>query len=287
MRVLRRVLAIAFLVALAHPPAIAAPPHEAPRWAVIVGTDHYQGRTHPTVGSVGDANDYRQVLLRSGWPADHIRMVIESGATQAGIRAAFQWLRDRASSGSYSVFHYSGHVKQTGGHEYLWPYDNRFIADTELGAAMRAVPGWLWVDIAGCEGAGFNEGISAPNRLFTASSRANEKSYEYPRWKNSVYGGLLADQGVLQGKADANRDGRVSVHEAFRYAAAQAPQMTGSQPDGPQHPVIAGGDGKEWFFDAPPAPKPAPAPAPAGGSGSGSGGDSAPPPRKCFPLCIG
>lgn len=269
-----------FVLALVQPAANAAPPRQAARWAVIVGTDHYEGRTRPTVGSVGDANDYRQMLLRNGWSSDRILMLTESRATQAGIRAAFRWLRDRATSGSYSAFHYSGHVKQAGGHEYLWPYDNRFIADSELGSAMRAVPGWLWVDIAGCEAAGFDEGISATNRLFTASSRANEKSYEYPRWSNSVYGGLLADQGVLQGKADANRDGRVSVTEAFRYAAAHAPEMTRGQANGPQHPVMAGGDGKEWFLDPPPPPAPAPAAPP-------TGSDSGQPPRKCFPLCVG
>lgn len=286
---MRRSLA---LVALAVLPAavlpvaaLASPGAGVEKWAVVVGIDHFEGRTRPNVGAVGDAQDFRDMLLRTGWPSDHVLVLTDANATQAGMRNAFRWLATKATDRSYSVVHYSGHVKQVNGHEYLWPHDNRFIADTEFGQAMRAVRGWLWVDVSGCEAAGFDEGISARNRLFTASSRGNEKSYEYPSWRNSVYTGLLADQGVLQRRADYNHDGRISVTEAFRYAWERAPAITARQSSGPQHPYAAGGDGTEWFLDAPapapPARQVSPAPPPAAPPESGT------PPRRCTPLCIG
>lgn len=253
------------LIVFAIPRGVdAAPPGGLQKWAVVVGIDRFQGKTRPNVGAVGDAIAMRDALVRNGWPEANILMLTDGDATADRIRDAFRWLAERSTDQSYSVFHYSGHVKlqssadgdNEGTDENLWPYDNKFISDGEFGEAMRAVKGWLWVDIAGCEAAGFDDGISAPQRLFTASSQEPEKSYEHPDWKNSVFTGLMIEQAVLNNQGDKNGDGRVSVTEAFNFAAERAPQITKRQKYGPQHPVITGGDGAEWFFEAPPPPPP-------------------------------
>ena len=233
------------------PAASAAPaPAAAERWALIVGVDRFQGSTRPNFGAVNDAADVRQALLRAGFADDHIKVLTDSGATAGTIRAGLQWLVDRSGPNSLSVFHYSGHVKQVGSTEYLWPHDNSFIADSELAGKLRQLRGQAWVDISGCEAAGFDEGISAPNRLFTASSRANEKSYEIKDLRQSVFTMLQVEQAMVQGRGDANGDSRVSVQEAFAYAAARAPQLTARQSQGAQHPVMAGWDGTPLFLDA-------------------------------------
>ncbi|MDQ4090748.1 MAG: caspase family protein [Actinomycetota bacterium] len=238
-------------VVLFPPIASAAPaPAAGERWALIVGVDRFQGSTRPNYGAVNDAADVRQALLKAGWADDHIKVLTDSGATAATIRAGLQWLVDRSGPNSMSVFHYSGHVKQVGSTEYLWPHDNSFIADTELAGKLRQLKGQAWVDISGCEAAGFDEGISAPNRLFTASSRANEKSYEIPDMRQSVFTLMQVEQAMLGGLGDANGDRKVSVQEAFAYAAARAPQFTANQKQGPQHPVMAGWDGTPLFLDA-------------------------------------
>jgi uncharacterized caspase-like protein len=236
---------------LAAPVASAAPaPAAGERWALIVGVDHFQGATRPNFGAVNDAADVRQALLKAGWADDHIKVLTDGGATQAAIRSGLQWLVDHSGPTSMSVFHYSGHVKQVGSTEYLWPHDNAFIADTELAGKIRQLKGQAWVDISGCEAAGFDEGISAPNRLFTSSSRSTEKSYEIPDMGQSVFTLLQVEQGMLGGAGDANGDHRVSVQEAFAYAAARAPQLTAGQSQGAQHPVMAGWDGSPLFLDA-------------------------------------
>ena len=261
---MRRALLLTLLVAgalAATVPASAAPaPAAAERWALIVGVDRFQGGTRPNFGAVADAADVRQALLNAGWADDHIRVLTDGGATASSIRAGLQWLVDRSGPTSMSVFHYSGHVKQVGSTEYLWPHDNSFIADTELAGKLRQLRGQAWIDISGCEAAGFDEGVSAPNRLFTASSRANEKSYEIPDMRQSVFTLLQVEQALIQGQGDANRDGKVSVQEAFAHAAARAPQITAGQSQGAQHPVMAGWDGSPLFLDAvatPAAPVPA------------------------------
>lgn len=240
-----------------------APPAAGERWALIVGVDRFQGATRPNFGAVNDAADVRQALLKAGWADDHIKVLTDGGATAAAIRSGLQWLVDHSGPTSMSVFHYSGHVKQVGPTEYLWPHDNAFIADVELAGKLRQLKGQAWIDISGCEAAGFDEGVSAPNRLFTASSRANEKSYEIPDMRQSVFTLLLVEQALVNGAGDANRDGRVSVQEAFAYAAERAPKITAGQSQGAQHPVMAGWDGTPLFLDATaPAPAAAKAAAP-------------------------
>jgi hypothetical protein len=113
------------------------------------------------------------------------------------------------------------------------------------------------INFAGCESAGFDDGVASPRRLFTGASQEVEKGYERPDWKLSVYTGLMVDHGLLQRQGDADGDGAVSIQEAFNHTAAVAPEMTATQRYGPQHPYIAGGDGPEWFLSPPPEPEPA------------------------------
>ena len=247
------------------------PTAQSERWALIVGVTDYAGRTASTTAGAADADDFRQALLQNGFREDHIVTLTERQATAANIRNGFDWLAQRSSEGSFSVFHFSGHVKQIGGDrdrdgekldEYLWPHDNVFISDAELANRVRAIQGLVWVDIAGCEAAGLDDGLSGPTRLFTASSQETEKSYEYPPWNNSVFTGLEIDEAFLQGLGDRDGNGKVSIQEAFAHAHERAPQMTAKQKRGAQHPHSAGGSGPEWFLDGPPAPPPPPPPAP-------------------------
>lgn len=269
-------LSAPFLALLAGGPASAGPPSDAPRSALVVGVSAHTGnRPAATVGGAGDAGAFREVLRRAGWNDDQVRVLTGTAATAANIRSGLQWLKDRSSDGSFTAFHYSGHVYQRTGDpdrdgedmdEFLVPYDTRnIISDREVGERLGGVAGWLWTDISGCEAAGFNEGgLAGARRLFTGSSQESEKSYERPDWKMSVYTGLSADQAVLQGKGDANGDGFVSIQESFRYAEREAPGITSGQRKGTQHPFMAGGDGSEWFLRPPPPPPPPRAPSPAG-----------------------
>ncbi len=262
--------------------AAAAPGAQAKKAAVLIGIGEYQGQTKSLPGSAGDAAILRQALLGNGWEDANIKMLVNEDATAANIRQATQWLVDQSADDSFSVFAYSGHVKQKegdedgdgeGNDEFLWPHDNDFISDGELATSLRALQGDAWISIAGCESAGFDDNVSSPRRLFTGASQEVEKGYERPDWQMSVYNGLMVDEGFLQGQGDVDGNGAVSIQEAFDHAARIAPEMTATQRFGPQHPYIAGGDGPQWFL-APPAP-PASDDADDGGSLGGDllGGD--------------
>ena len=150
---MRRMLLLSLLLVgvlgglVATPVASAAPaPAAGERWALIVGVDRFQGGTRPNYGGVNDAADVRQALIKHGWADDHIKVLTDGAATAGAIRAGLQWLVDHSSPNGMSVFHYSGHVKQVGSTEYLWPHDNAFIADTELAGKLRQLKGQAWVD---------------------------------------------------------------------------------------------------------------------------------------------
>ncbi len=235
-----------------QPPAAVArtaPPQD--RWALIVGITDYRSPVHDTVAGAADAALVRDVLLRSGWRSDHIRVLTDGAATARALTDGLDWLAARSGPDRFSLFHYSGHVKQRSGHEYLWPVDNGFVSDTSFVAAMKAVRGRSWTSIAGCEAAGFNDGLASAQRLFTASSAPDEKSYEHPDWDLSVWTGVLWQQGLRDKLADSDGNGRVSVQDAARWGAPRAAAITDRQrPYGPQHPELAGG-GSPLYLDAP------------------------------------
>ncbi|MDQ1372675.1 MAG: hypothetical protein QOJ09_13, partial [Actinomycetota bacterium] len=253
-------------------------PDAANSWAVVIGVTNYDSPTHDTFGGVGDANAFMEALRRSGWARDHVQLLKDGAASGAAMRSAMQWLVDHSGPNTFTVFHYSGHVKQKGvGNEFLWSANNQFIANTEFGSMMSRLQGRAWVDVAGCEAAGFDRGISSPSRLFTAASQETEKGYENPDWRQSIWSGLSVDQGILQGAADENHDGKVTIQEAVRYGVRNAPNMTQGQSHGPQHPVVAGGDADGWQLGRPAPPPPPPPPPSNGGGGGGGGGGGAPP----------
>jgi hypothetical protein len=254
-------LLVLALVPVGLPTTALASPfnHGDDRWALIIGIDHFQGKTRPNVGSAGDAHAFSELLRRKGWREDRMRVLIDSAATADAMRSGMQWMVDNCGPGSYCVVHYSGHTKQmnSGGdgealHEFLWPHDNRFISDTEFGSYMRQLRGYAWVDISACEPAGFDHGISTPRRLFTAAAQESEKGFEDPGWSRSVWTGLLVDQALLGGQGDTNGDGHVTLREAIDYAVPKAPEVTARHKPSPQHPYIAGGEETQWFGPPPP-----------------------------------
>jgi hypothetical protein len=234
------------------PPAHTAPPEQ--RFAFIAGITDYRAPTHDTIGAANDARFIAALLQRNGWLPDNIRVVTDGEATGAAIRSGLAWLASKSTPGTFTLFHYSGHVKQAGSTEKLWPVDRSFITDSELGGLLSRGSGKLWVDIAGCEAGGFMGQLPSSRVLFSGSSRSTQKSYEYPQWGESIWTGLLFDIGTGQGGADADKNGRVTTGEALRYASYYAQAITrGQSPYGPQTPQVAGDTVLGWTLADPPA----------------------------------
>lgn len=214
-------------------------------WAVIVGVTDYAGTTKDAAGSAADAYAMRDHLLSLGWQSDHIYVVSNLSATRDGILKAIRWLASKTNGRSLAIFHYSGHEKPfrttaDGDSESqdvsIWASDNRYILDGELGRELARVRAYkMWIDISACRSQGFGDwGMSAPNRVITYSSAASELSWADPALGYSLFSFFSIVRGMRAKAADLNRDGRVSVEEAFWYS--RKPVMEATR--GTQHPII-------------------------------------------------
>jgi len=243
------------------------------RWALLIGINEHMGRVSDNIGSRQDAEDLRAHLLASGWRDENILLLTDRAATGAAIEEGLRWLAEKTTPESTAVFHYSGHSKKWYGQdpdgdgeftdEGLWPTDDRFITDSRLVSLLDPVDaGTTWISFATCNAAGFADaGMARPGRVLTFSSGEPQKSYEHPSWGNSVWGYLMFDQAMRAGAGDLNRDGTVSVEEAWTWARPQASQTTRDQRYGPQDAVIVDDLDGELVLTVPGAPAP-PAPPP-------------------------
>lgn len=234
-------------------PAKVAAPED--RYAFLAGVTDYRPPTVDTIGSANDVRFMRDLLIQHGWLPENIRVVTDGEVTGAALRAGMAWLVEKGVPGTFTHFHWSGHVKMLGGGtEALWPVDRDWVRDREVADVLSRVQGRMWVDIAGCEAGSFFPGLPSDRILVSGSSRDVEKSYEYPDWGLSVWTGLLMDLGTRQRGADADRDGRTTIGEALRYATYYAQRVTWTQtPHGRQTPQVEGDPVRGWTLADPPA----------------------------------
>jgi hypothetical protein len=134
----------------------------------------------------------------------------------------------------------------------------------------------MWIDMATCRAAGFDEpGMVKAGRVLTMSSRKSEFSYEDPSLHHSVFGWYMVVQAMAGKRADANHDGKVTVEEAFAYSRNRVAGYTSNN----QHPVLIDKAGGKMSLTPPkPAPKPR----------SSSPGLPTPstPPKTCVIFCL-
>jgi hypothetical protein len=236
-------------------------------WALLIGINDYAGKTKDNVGSFQDAKTLRSHLLANNWHSDHIVLLGNRQATASMIIQSIRWLASKTSGSSIVVFNYSGHEKpfhssSDGDNEKrdigLWASDNRYILDGILGREMNKVrASKMWINFAVCRAQGFNDrGMIKTGRVVTFSSPEKELSYEDPYAHYTVAGWFIIVEAMIHGYGDANRDGQVTVEEAFRYARPRVIQRTSSR----QHPVITDKLSGSFSVVAPAPPPPPPPP---------------------------
>ena len=156
------------------------------------------------------------------------------------------WLVSKSSPSTFTMFHYSGHVKQTSAGEYLWPYDNRFLARRRRRPGPRRPAG----DV-----------LDRHRRLRVRRLPARPSRNERPAvhllepgqrevLREPAVGHVGLARACCSTRPSATRrptldhDKKVSVQEAYQWATPRAATITSKQrPHGPQHPQHAGWKG--------------------------------------------
>lgn len=239
-------------------------------WAVMIGINDYPGTKSDLRAAVNDATDVNEALARLGVPGENRLLIRDGQATAEVIRAAVNWLNERAGPDSTAVFFYAGHVRKVSeGREAMVGSDGQTVTDADLAARLRNLrAGRAWIGIAACYGGGFDE-VLQPGRILTGASGANSLAYENGGFQRSYMVQYMIREALIEGRA-----GSTTIEGAFAYAqAALARDYPNRQPVQFDH---APGELelRQPGAQAPPPPPPPPSQPPPSDGGSGSSGGS-------------
>ena len=263
-RIARGLLQIALALAVAAPVAAALPsralaaaPAASPatidgvrlrRFALMAGFND-GGPTRPQLRyATSDARAMSRVLESLGGVAPD-DIVFVSDATRGAFLGAFDRLGRLVAAGQRAgvrrevVVYYSGHSDEDG----LLMGNDRVSYD-ELRARIQAIPAEVRLAILdSCASGAFTRRKGGVRRApflmdgsadtkghaYLASSAINEVAQESDRIGASFFTHYLVSG--LRGAADVNRDRRVTLQEAFQFAAQETLARTEKTQGGPQH----------------------------------------------------
>ena len=245
---MRPLLIALFLVLIAAPAAARA--DDDIGYALVVGSNAPGPGQAELAWAEDDAAEVAEVLRDlGGYPRANVRVLIRP--TPAALLAAITALeRDVAAEAAAGrrvklFFYYSGHARASG-----LSLGRDELALAELRSRLLAVPATLTVVVLdACQSGAFSRTkgaepaadfsfnsrarLDASGVAVLASSTGSELSQESDFLRSSYFTHHLLVG--LRGAADDNRDGRVSLDEAYRYTYHQTLVATAATAVGSQH----------------------------------------------------
>ncbi|HXU81454.1 MAG TPA: caspase family protein [Polyangia bacterium] len=240
--------------AVADPPSPAASgqwDRETRRFAVVIGSNTGGAERKTLRYAEHDAARLAAVLRELG-SFHSSDLVLVTGPGAAATRRALGNLRtlvqaarrDQPGSRALALVYYSGHSNgrtlELGPEKMEFSEVQQALADT--GADLRLLivdacqSGAVVASKGGSPGPAFEldtSGSSGGDAILT-SAAPSEEALESAELEGSFFSHHLLSG--LRGAADANRDGRVDLSEAYRYAAARTVAETSATLYGAQHP---------------------------------------------------
>ncbi len=221
------------------------------RYALVIGSNTGGGTGRERLRYAGDdAAKVAAVLQQLGGVGEPDLALLREPDT-AALDRAFDGLarriHDERKRGQRVelVVYYSGHADETGILIGGTHYDY-----ARLRQRIRAVPADVHIAIVdSCASGSFTRikgGVKVPPFLqdssnqvegfaFLSSSSADEEAQESDRIGASFFTYFFV--GALRGAADRNRDGRITLSEAYQFSYEQTLGRTQNTAHGPQHPA--------------------------------------------------
>ena len=240
---------------------------EADRWALLIGVDEY-AECAKLKYCGADMEALRDRLVKSGFRDSHI-ILMRNHAKEAkyepskvNVERQLDLLLNGLEKNSVVVIGFSGHGVKANRRSYLCTTEARLDEPDETMLAIdkvyerlqrcpaafklmmvdacrndprlpgsKALPGQDVVE-------GFAKGLQRPPRgiAVLTSCQDGETSMEDPDFNHGVFMHFLLDG--LAGKADRDRDGTVTLQEAFRYAGSETKAHVARKFNGSQVPVL-------------------------------------------------
>src|SRR5690554_4978740 len=227
-------------------------------FALIIGISRYSDQAIPDLKCTkADAMALHNVLISKnhiGLAPENIKLLLDEDATLYRIKNAVSgWLFQKATDESTVVIFFAGHGGQEsdktgtepdGIAKYLLPYDcdrndlfSSALSNSEFDRLMKTIKARrliFFMDAcyaggvtrAGARDVGVVEDIGTKlsqgeGRLVIASAKPNQRSWEDERIGHGIFTYHLLE--ALEGKADLDDDGYVSIWEVFRYLEKNVP----------------------------------------------------------------
>ena len=240
-------------------------------WAVVIGVNSYPN-IRKLKYAVNDATAFSNHLVEYNQvPKENVILLLDEEASLTRLRSALGiYLKNKASKDDMVIIYFAGHGATErdatspdgdGLEKYLLPYDvdpkelyatampmeeisrlfsrirsDRlvFIVDTCYSGAS----GGRTVSVADIR-AGISDGFldritGGKGKIILTASGANEVSAESDELQQGIFTHFLIKG--LQGQADSDGDGLITVDEVYTYVSKQVPQATNQE----QHPVKKG-----------------------------------------------
>jgi hypothetical protein len=249
---LRPILPVVLLVASAGP-ALAADPGDAPslrRFALVASSNNGgPGRAHLRFAN-SDAESLARVLATLGGVQTRDVLVIRE-ASRTALQDAFEQVKkqiaaERRPQVRRELFvYYSGHSDEDGlllggervGYRELRQWIDQTAAEVRIAVLDSCASGALIRLKGGVRRQAFLSDASTQARghAFLTASSADEAAQESDGIGAAFFTHYLLSG--MRGAADANRDGRVTLNEAYQFAYNETLQRTETSRAGAQHPA--------------------------------------------------
>ena len=206
-----------------HSPAFAEE-SEPEGWAAIIGITEYQcpfcmfdkewnvypvGIKHPDDSARDLAAKLSPIIGE-----DHIKLVLNSEATNTGIYYAIQWLAERSDVNDTVLFYFCGHSapQNIGSYDYL-------VSDWQLAEWLDKLNAQKVIVILDtCYAGSFSEELGQNGRVVLMSCQSHESSLEDRDLEHGVFTYYVLQTFNDFDSADSNHNYELSAEEIFDYA---------------------------------------------------------------------
>ena len=206
-----------------YSPTLAEEP-EPQGWAAIIGVTEYQcplcifdqeWNTYP-VGIKHPDDDARDLALQLSpiIGEDHIKLVLNSEATNSNIYYAIKWLVEKSDANDTVFLYFSGHSapRNLGSYDYL-------VSDWQLAEWLDKINSQNVVVILDtCYAGSFNKELGQNGRVVLMSCQSYESSLEDRELEHGVFTHYILQALTDFESADLNCNYELSAKEIFDYA---------------------------------------------------------------------
>ncbi len=265
----------AFIVVVGKAPGDFLKEEKGKRYALVIGLNEFEpGRSTPPIPSLQfAANDARGLtallVWNGGYSPEDVRLFVNEQATKEAIYTALRSLAAQVQEEDIVLFYFSGHgTVGTAGdgnlHYYLVPYNASLqdlprtaLRDDALEELIGQLPAKRVVILLdACHSGGVgrarakgfaNRAVrerpgekifveASEGRVILSASRPEEVSIEDDQIQHGVFTHFLLEG--MSGKADLDRDGAITVLEAYQYVSSQVRAYTQGVHHFEQRPVL-------------------------------------------------